>query len=104
MDLERNSFEYCLQTKLFILYRDSNREVVTYDIPIRFLTIDIENAKTQYKEDVIVKQARLKEELKALIEEYETQQKLKNNPRYAEYLKLKVKYGKEKKDGNRTRQ
>lgn len=100
LDLERNSFEYPLQTKLFILYRDINREVITYDIPLRFLTIQPEIAKTQFKEDVIAKQARLKEELKSLIENYKNQQKFKKNPRYAEYLQLKAKYEGKENDTN----
>lgn len=104
VDVKRNSFEYPLEICLFILYRDLNSEVMTYSIPLRFLTTPLQLTIDQFKEDTERKQANLKEELEALIKEHKKQERIRNNPEYYEYLQLKAKYGKEKKDGNRTRQ
>ena len=104
VDVERNSFEHPLESKLFILYRNINSEVITYSIPTNFLTTPLQLVIEQFKEDTERKQTRLKEELEALIKEHKEQERIRNNPEYYEYLQLKAKYGKEKKDGNRTRQ
>ena len=103
IDVNRNSFEYPLEICLFILYRNINSEVITYFIPLRFLTIPLELIINHFKEDTQRKQERLKEELEALIKEHKEQERIRNNPEYYEYLQLKAKYGKEKKDGNRVR-
>ena len=100
IDVERNSFEHPLEVKLFILYRDINSEVITYSIPLYFLTTPLQLIIAQFKEDTKRKQARLKEELETLIKEYEEQERLKNNPEYYEYLKLKAKYGGKENDTN----
>lgn len=100
VNLDTNSLTYPLETKLFILYRDINREVITYDIPVRFLLVQPRIAKAQFKAEVTARQAKLKEDLEILIKESKEQQKIREKPRYAEYLKLKAKYGGKEHDIN----
>ena len=101
LDIERNSFEHSLETNLFILYRNINAEVVTYSIPLDFLTKPLQRVIDEFKKDTKKKQESLKEELKALSKKHKEQQKVINNLEYQEYLQLKKKYG--GKDGNRIR-
>ena len=97
LDIERNSFEHSLETKLFILYRNIYSEVMTYSIPLAYLTIPLQQVIDEFKEDTKRRQKNLKEELKALIEEHKEQQRIINDPEYQEYLQLKKKYERKEK-------
>ena len=94
VDVERNSFENPLQTKLFIRYRNIYSEVVTYSLPLDFLTKPLQQVIDEFKENTKRRQDNLKSELKELIKHHEEQQKVINDPEYQEYLQLKKKYGK----------